>query len=91
MALLRSSGPAAGGPPAAVGGGVLANLSDPSGVIGGILPSGGSTMSDVRLSMVRSIITVALLVARRAGAVFVGVGEQGEKEIVSARKIAVCC
>ncbi len=27
---------------------------------------------------------------RRAGAVFIGVGEQGEKEIVSARKIAVC-
>ena len=44
-------------------------------------------MSDVRFSIVRSIITVALPVA--VGLLSVGVGEQGEKEVVSAGKVAV--
>ena len=87
-ALLRSSGPAAGRPPAAVGGGVLANLACPSGVIAGIFPSGGSTMSDVRL-LDRPFDHHRGTAGRRRARVSIGVGQQGEKEIVSAGKVAV--
>ena len=85
IALLRSSGPADSGCPAAFGVGLLASLACPSAVSGGIFPSGGSTISDVRFSIVRSIITVALPVAFG----FLNscrVGEKREKKIVSAGK-----
>jgi hypothetical protein len=88
MKLLRSSGPDGSGPdgglglgPANAAASAASRLCRPSGVMGGIFPSGGSTISDVRLSISLTAPT-PLPVAFR----FL---YTPEKEIVSSSGVAV--